>query len=110
MRLGPWVAATLRGGTLLAIVLVVAGMAWTLAAGGAGAGGRPVLEQIGEGGGDAVTALGLLVLTLVPPATVVMAALAFARSGERRMVAATLLVTVLLVASLGAAVVLGGVI
>ena len=99
-ELGRWVAWVLRAGTLGAIALVVAGYAWSVAAGEPHPAAAPVLDEIAAGGGTAVTALGLLTLTLVPVATLLAAALALARAGERRMAITTGAVVLLLLGAL----------
>lgn len=99
-ELGLWVAWVLRAGTLVAMALVVVGSVWSTAAGQAHPKAAPVLEEIAGGGGDAVTAVGLLTLTLVPVVMLVAAALALARAGERRMAITTGVVALLLVGAL----------
>lgn len=108
--LARWIATSLRVGTLSAVLLIGIGYAWTTFVGAPPQGERAITREISDGGGDAVVAIGLLVLTLLPIVVLVVAGVAFARSGESRMVATTALVTVLLVASLVAAAVIGPVI
>jgi len=105
--LAGWIAASLRAGTLAAVALIGIGYAWATIGGDARQGERAVIREIAEGGGDSILAGGLLALTLVPIAVLVVAAIAFRRAGERRMVATTVLVGALLVASLVAAAVIG---
>ena len=105
-ELGRWVAWILRAGTLAAIALVVVGYGWAAVAGQAHPRAAPVLDEVAGGGGDAVTAVGLLTLTLVPVVVLVVAGIAFARSGERRMAVTTGVVALLLVGSLATAAVI----
>lgn len=107
LALGRWVAAVLRVGTLCAVLLVAVGYAWSAVAGQPRRGARPLLGEIAEGGGDGVTALGLLALTLIPILVLGAAAIAFRRAGERRMAAAAVAVGTLLIASLVAATLIG---
>ena len=60
---------------------------------------EPFTDMI-AGGDSAVIAIGLLLLALVPIAMIIGALIGFVRSGERRYQSASLLVTILLVASL----------
>lgn len=106
-RLGRWIAVLLRGGTLGAMVLVACGYAVAALGGEAREGPRPVLEEVGRGGGDALVAVGIMALALLPLAVLGTAAVAFALAGERRMTLITLLVGALLLASLVAAAVIG---
>lgn len=99
-ELGRWVAALLRYGTLGAMALVAGGWAWSALADQDPRGARPVLAQIAEGGGDGVTALGLLALTLVPIVVVGAAALGLRRAGEQGRALTAIGVGILLVASL----------
>lgn len=102
-ELGRWVGGTLRAGTLAAMALVAIGYAWAVISGQDPAAAQPVIREIGRGGGDAVTALGLLTLTLVPIVVLGAAAAAFQRAGERRMAGVTAAVALLLLASLAIA-------
>lgn len=108
--LGRWVARILQLGTLAAIALVAIGYGWAVLAGDAHLEPAPVLDAIRHGGGDAVTALGLLTLTLVPVGVVAAAAASFLRAGERRMAATAIVVMLLLLGSLATAAVLATVI
>lgn len=60
----------------------------------------PLVEVVAAGGAPAVTAIGLLLLCLVPLAMALAAAVAFAQRGEPRYLASSVLVAVLLAASL----------
>ncbi len=106
-ELGRGIAAVLRGGTLLSVAGVVIGLGLAIVAGGAGPGPTPVLDMLRHGGGDALTGAGLLALTLTPPASLVVAAVALARAGERTRALTAAVVLVLILASLVAAVVIG---
>jgi hypothetical protein len=106
-ELGRWVAAVLRVGTLAAIAMVAIGYAWAVATGERHLEAAPVVDEIAAGGGDGLAAVGLLTLTLVPPAMLVAAAVALARARERRMAIAAVVVAALLVGSLAVAAVLG---
>ena len=101
------VASVLRWGTIVAVVAAGLGLAWALAAGASAQTDRSVLELIGDGGPDALIAIGLLALTLVPIAALAAAAVVFARAGERRSLLVTLGVLLLLLVSLLAAAFLG---
>ena len=101
------VATILRYGTVVSVTVIAAGLAWGIVAGSRGSTDRSVLELIGAGGPDAIIALGLLGLALVPIAALASAVATFAAAGERRAfrVAATVLGLVL--ASLAAAILIG---
>jgi uncharacterized membrane protein len=95
------VARPLRYGTLVAVAVIAVGLLASL--------GQPVeierdpvplLDAVAAGGGEAVTAIGLLLLCLVPLAVTLAAAAAFARRGEPRYLGTSLLVAALLAASL----------
>lgn len=93
------IAAVFRIGTLVAMGIVAAGYLMGLVI-GSGDGKRPLLELLTGGGPVAVVAGGLLVLTLLPVAVVIAAAIGFARSGERQRLWTAVLVLVLLLASI----------
>ncbi|MEX1156950.1 MAG: DUF1634 domain-containing protein [Chloroflexota bacterium] len=97
--LGRRIAAVLRGGTLFSLAAVSIGFAVGLVAPGPGPGARPVLELLASGGADALTAFGLLGLTLVPVAVAIVAGVTFAETGERRHMLFSICVLALLVAS-----------
>lgn len=105
--LARWIATVLRLGTLAAVAVIAAGLGWATIGGQPRSGTRPVIEEIGAGGGDGVTAIGLLALTLLPILMLCVAAAAFGGARERRMVVTTLGVGGLIVASLVAAAVIG---
>ena len=103
------VAAVLRIGTAVAMAFVAAGYGLALFAGAVPAGPLPVLELIGEDVHSTLIGIGLLGLALIPVAMVGVAAMAFASFGERRMLATSALVVLLLVGALVAAIVFAGV-
>lgn len=95
------VALPLRYGGLVAVVLIAIGLLLDL-------GHPPVVRDphpepftdMLAGGEPALIAIGLLLLALVPLAMIIGALIGFVRGGERRYIAASALVTVLLLASL----------
>ena len=105
--LARWVAFALRWGTLAAVGVIAAGFSWATLSGQPASGTRAVVDEIGSWSGDALTAVGLLGLTLLPIVVLAVAAAAFRRAGERRMAAVTLGVAALIVASLVAAAIVG---
>lgn len=108
--LARWVAAVLRWGTVAAVAVIATGFGWATLSGQRAGGTRAVVDEIASWSGDAVTALGLLGLTLLPIVVLGAAATAFWLARERRMTAVTLIVAGLIVASLAAAAVVGPVI
>jgi hypothetical protein len=102
--LGSGIAAVLRLGTLGTLGAVGIGYVVALVSGD-DPGGRPLMELLGDGGGAALIGGGLLGLTLIPAGVMAVAAAGFRRRGEGRLVAATLLVFALLLASLAIALV-----
>lgn len=102
--LGAWIAAVLRVGTLLAIAGVGVGYLAILAS-GEDPGSPSLVDLLRDGGAPALIGIGLLGLTLIPAAVLVVAAIGFWQQGERRRVATALIVLALLLASLGTAVV-----
>jgi Protein of unknown function (DUF1634) len=105
--LAQWVAAALRYGTIGAVALVAVGFAWATIAAQPRGGTRPVVEEISRASGDAVIGMGLMALTLLPIAVLVVAGAAFRRAGEHRMLGVTAAVALLIVASLAAAAAFG---
>lgn len=101
--LGRWIARILRTGTLAAVGVTAIGYALAVSTGQPHDGPQPVAREVAGGGGDAVVAVGLLALTLLPVATLAAAVVAFHRAGERRAAATAGGVTMLLLASLAAA-------
>ena len=95
------IARPLRYGTLVAVAVIGIGLIASL--------GQPVeiqrdpvplLDALTAGGGTAITVIGILVLCLVPLAVGLAAVAAFARRGEPRYLASSLLVVALLAASM----------
>lgn len=105
--LGRLIANVLRIGTLGAIAVIAVGYAVAWLTGAAPPAGERLVDAVGAGGPDAVTALGLLALTLIPLAMLGVAVVAFHRAGERRMTVISLIVTGLVVASLAASALIG---
>ena len=101
------VAAMLRGGTIVAVVAIGLGLAWALVADTTAPTNLTVVDLIAAGGPDALLAIGLLALTLVPIVALLAAAWVFARSGERRGLVVSVAVLVLLLVSLVASAALG---
>jgi len=101
------VAAVLQGGTIVAVVAIAIGLAWALLSGSDAPAHETAVELIAQGGPDAVIAIGLLALTLIPVAMLLASASVFAQSRERRPLVVTMVVVLLLVASLVAAAVIG---
>lgn len=96
-----FVAGPLRYGTLVAMTIIGVGLVASY--------GQPVETQrtpvplddvVMAGGGEAIIAIGLLLLCLVPLAVALAAATAFWHRGERRYLASSLLVAALLAVSL----------
>lgn len=100
-------AAILRAGTVVAVMATGGGLAWAVTSGVEGRSDGGVLELIGAGGPDALIGAGLLGLALVPIAALTAALVAFGRAGEQRAAREVALVLVLVLASLGIAVVIG---
>jgi hypothetical protein len=94
----------LRIGTLVAMAFVAAGYGLALFGGALPSGPLPVLELIGQGVPSTLVGIGLLGLALIPVIMVVAAGMAFASFGERRMLATSALVVLLLVGALVAAI------
>lgn len=101
------IGAVLRIGTVIAMAFVAAGYGLALLVGAAPAGPMPVLELIGEDAHSTLVGIGLLGLALIPVAMLLAAGASFASFGERRMLATSSLVVVLLVGALVAAVIFG---
>jgi hypothetical protein len=96
------VAAILRLGTVVSIGAVAVGYVLTLASDERAA-SPSLIDLLAGGGGPAVIGIGLLGLTMIPAGVLVVAAIGFWRQGERRRVATALVLLALLLASLGAA-------
>lgn len=106
-ELGEGIAAILRVGTILAVLVIGIGFLVASMTGLPSRGARPLTDYVTWMGPDAPIALGLLGLTLIPPVVLAYAARGFARSGERERFVTTLAVVALLVASLAVAVLIG---
>lgn len=91
-------------GTVIATVVVTAGLVVAFAGGGVRHDARPLPDVLAAGEPASIVAVGLLALTLLPPVLVAVAAVAFWRRGERRYALLSSLVLGLLVAGLIAAV------
>jgi hypothetical protein len=102
------IAIVLRGGTLLAVVAITAGFVLGLVGAVPAPGSQPVLDLIQHAGPDAITAAGLLGLTLLPLGVLGVAAFSFGTSGERRYLISSLVTLALLVGSLFVAALLAG--
>lgn len=105
--LGRGIALVLRGGTLIAAALVVAGLVLASVGGGDGPGPTPVASLLGSGTPDALIGAGILALTLTPAVAVAVATASFVRDGERGRAVTAAAVLVLLIASLVTAGVIG---
>lgn len=106
-ELGSGIARVLRVGTLLAMAGIGVGYAAALFTGDDAPGPTPVIKLIGEWGADAVIGIGLLGLTLIPVAALIVAVPPLARAGERGRTLTAIAVLVLLAASLAVAAVIG---
>lgn len=106
-QLGARLARVLRIGTLLAVVVIAAGLAASLLFGPEGPGPTPVVELLGAGAADALIGAGLLGLTLIPVVALAVAAATLAAEGERPAAGAATVVLLLLVASLVVAAIVG---
>jgi hypothetical protein len=89
------------------VAVIAGGFVWATLSGQPASGTRSVVDAIGAWSGDALTAAGLLGLTLLPIAVLAVAAAAFWRARELRMVAITLGVAALILGSLAAAAIVG---
>jgi hypothetical protein len=105
--LGRGVAIALRVGTAVAVAGI--GLGYLVAAldGSTGPGPTPAIDLLRGGGGDALIGVGLIVLTLTPPAALVVAAVSLWRMGERSRAVTAGAVIGLLAASLAVAVAIG---
>lgn len=107
-ELGRGIAAILRTGTVLAVLVIGIGFAIASMTGLPSKGGRPLTEFLLKAGPDTPIAVALFALTVLPLVATAFAARVFAATGERRQLVITLAVLVLLVGSLVVAAVLGG--
>jgi hypothetical protein len=106
-ELGEGIAAILRVGTILAVLVIGIGFLVASMTGLPSRGARPLTDYVTRTGPDTPIAIGLVGLTLLPLIVLVYAARAFARSGERERFVTTLAVIALLAASLVVSVVIG---
>jgi uncharacterized membrane protein len=106
-ELGEGIAAILRVGTILAVLIIGIGFLVASMTGLPSRGARPLTDYVTRTGPDTPIAIGLVGLTLLPLIVLVYAARAFARSGERERLVTTLIVIALLVASLVVSVLIG---
>lgn len=106
-ELGEGIAAILRIGTILAVLVIGIGSLVASMTGLPSTGARPLTDYLTRTGPDAPIAVGLLGLTLIPLVVLAYAARGFARSGEREHFVTTLVVATLLVASMAVAIVIG---
>jgi hypothetical protein len=105
--LGPAIATALRAGSLVAVIGIGAGFGLSLLDGSSAPGATPLIDAIRGGGSDALIGLGLLALTLTPPAALAVAAAVLYRAGEVRPAAVAVAALVLLLGSLALAALLG---
>jgi len=105
--LGRGIAAILRVGTALAILVIGIGFVIASMTGLPSQGARPLIDFFVDSGPDTQIAAGLFALTLLPLIATCYAAWVFAAGGERRQLVTTLVVLVLLAGSLGVAAILG---
>lgn len=106
-ELGRGVAAILRAGTLLAVLIIGVGFAVASLTGLPSEGARPLTDFVVDTGPETPIAIGLFALTLLPIVVVGYAAWTFAAGGERRQLVTSLIVLALLAASLAVAAGLG---
>lgn len=106
-RLGQGIAAILRVGTVLAVLVVGIGFAVASMTGLPSKGARPLTDFIVDTGPDTPIAAGLFALTVLPLIAIGYAARIFAADGERRQLATTVVVLALLVGSLVVAAIVG---
>ena len=107
-RLGTRIAALLRAGTLLAVAVVGTGFVVALVGADRGSGARPIVDLVAAGGADALIAVGLLGLTLLPLGVLAVAAATFRTEGERRYLLSSLATLGLLVGGLLTAALVAG--
>lgn len=105
--LGRGIAAILRIGTVLAVLVIGIGFVVASMTGLPSRGSRPLIDYVTNSGPDTQIAVGLFALTLLPLVVIGFAARIFSRDGERRQLWTTLLVLALLGGSLVVAAVLG---
>lgn len=106
-ELGPGIAAILRVGTIVAVLIIGVGFVVASMTGLPSRGGRPLTDFLTAPGPDTPIAVGLLTLTLLPLIAIGYAARVFARNGEPQRLVVTLVVIALLGASLVVAAAIG---
>lgn len=106
-RLGEGLAAVLRVGTILAVLIVTTGFVVASMTGLPSRGRRPLVEVVFGAGPDAPIAIGLLALTVLPVIAIAYAAWFFARAGERVQALTAVAVLALLLGGLAIAIVVG---
>ena len=106
-ELGEEIAAILRVGTILAVLVIGIGFLVASMTGLPSRGARPLTDYVTRTGPDTPIAIGLVGLTLLPLVVLAFAARGFARSGERERLVTTLVVLALLAASLVVSVLIG---
>jgi hypothetical protein len=99
-ELGEGIAAILRVGTIVAVLVIGVGFLVASMTGLPSRGARPLTDYVIRTGPDTPIAIGLVTLTLIPLIVLVQAARGFARGGEHERLITTLVVLGLLVASL----------
>ena len=105
--LGEGIAAILRVGTILAVLVIGIGFLVASMTGLPSRGARPLTDYVTRTGPDTPIAIGLVALTLLPLVVLIYAARAFAGSGERERLITTLIVIALLAGSLVVTVLIG---
>lgn len=107
-ELGPGIAAILRVGTIVAVLIIGVGFVVASMTGLPSRAGRPLTDFLTSAGPDTPIAAGLFALTLLPLIALGYAARLFARNRERQRLVQTLVVLGLLGVSLVVAAVIGG--
>jgi uncharacterized membrane protein len=105
--LGRGIAAILRVGTALSVLIIGIGFLIALMTGLPSQGARPLTDFLVDSGPDTQIAAGIFALTLLPLIATGYAAWVFAAHGERRQLVTTLVVLALLIGSLVVAALLG---
>ena len=106
-ELGEGIAAILRVGTILAVLVIGIGFLVASMTGLPSRGARPLTDYVTRTGPDTPIAIGLVGLTLLPLIVLIFAARAFVRSGERDQFITTVVVIALLATSLVVLVLIG---
>ena len=106
-RLRAWISTTLTAGMVLAIGVILIGLAVALVSGRGLEPAPDWLAGLTAGEPGSIVMFGVLLLTLTPVAQLLAAALAFGRAGEHRYLVITLTVLGLLVGSVAIAIIVG---